>query len=169
VTVVPPCFMYYYYNYLFIINYRVYKVYTISLQYFIVPHVLSSANCAIYTVTNDSHTCVLWLYICKDNIVCYMYPYQCSMSDDFLTILYILLRSSTSSGLCTYKMDLRNIRNEWMNGWTATALTVKHTLTIILNYECNLSKPQIFIHRNVTHLQAYHKFSSKSFVLSPLS
>jgi hypothetical protein len=53
--------------------------------------------------------------------------------------------------------------------YTATALTVKHTLIIILNYECNLCKPQIFIHRNVTHLQAYHKFSSNNFVLSPLS
>jgi hypothetical protein len=57
---VPPRFMYYYYyNHLFVINYKVYKVYTISLQYFIVPHALSSANCAIYTVINNSHTCVL--------------------------------------------------------------------------------------------------------------
>jgi len=81
----------------------------------------------------------------------------------------ILSRNTSSEGFIKLIRYIASIQSScffsplirWI--YTPTALTVKHALKIILNYECNLCKPQIFIHRNVTHLQEYHKFSSNSF------
>jgi hypothetical protein len=58
---------------------------------------------------------VYWLYICKDNTVCYIYQHQCSMSDDFLTILYMYAIDKFQIQWSLYLQNGFMEYNKWMN------------------------------------------------------